>query len=109
MVQLYLRMDRLDLAQKELKTMKGLDEDNTLSMLATAWVHLATVNEDTVFYSCSVFFTSQHAYLPIFHPSNKHSSTFSFPLTVLHTAHNALSILNRAGARPRRLPTSTMS
>ena len=44
MVQLYLRIDRLDLAQKEQKAMKALDEDNSLSMLATAWVNLSMVS-----------------------------------------------------------------
>ena len=40
LIQLYLRMDRLDLAQKELKVLKGKDEDCSLSSLATAWVYL---------------------------------------------------------------------
>jgi len=42
LVQLYLRIDRLDLAQQQLKTMKGIDEDHTLSQLATAWVAINT-------------------------------------------------------------------
>jgi len=41
LVQLYLRMDRLDLAQKQLKTMRAADEDSTLALLATAWTHLS--------------------------------------------------------------------
>lgn len=43
LIQLYLRIDRLDLAQKQLKTMKSIDEDNILSQLATAWVNISTV------------------------------------------------------------------
>mmetsp|Transcript_4254 Transcript_4254/g.5848 ORF Transcript_4254/g.5848 Transcript_4254/m.5848 type:complete len:298 (+) Transcript_4254:21-914(+) len=41
LVQMYLKIDRLDLAQKQLKTMKSLDEDSTLSMLSSAWINLS--------------------------------------------------------------------
>jgi coatomer protein complex subunit epsilon len=40
LVQLYLKIDRPDLAEKQLKLMKSVDEDCTLSMLCTAWVQL---------------------------------------------------------------------
>jgi coatomer protein complex subunit epsilon len=42
LIQLYLKMFRLDLAQKQLKTMKSIDEDSVLTMLATAWVNMNT-------------------------------------------------------------------
>lgn len=40
LVQLYLKMDRLDLALKELKVLKAADEDSCLSQLTTAWTNL---------------------------------------------------------------------
>ena len=40
LIQLYLRLDRLDLAQKELKALKAKDEESCLAYLATAWTHL---------------------------------------------------------------------
>ncbi len=41
LVQLYLRMDRLDLAQKQVKSMNAIDEDSPLCMLASAWTNLS--------------------------------------------------------------------
>jgi hypothetical protein len=42
-VQIFLKIDRLDLAQKQVKTMQEVDDDDTLSTLAASWVNIALV------------------------------------------------------------------
>ena len=48
LVQLYLRMDRLDLAQKEVKAMKAVDEDNTLAQVLSPYHYPLFSTEHTL-------------------------------------------------------------
>ena len=43
LIQLYLKINRLDLAQNVLKKLKAVDEDSALTMMATAWTLIYTV------------------------------------------------------------------
>jgi coatomer protein complex subunit epsilon len=43
LAQLYIRMNRVDFALKQVAKMKAADEDSSLTMMATAWCHLSTL------------------------------------------------------------------
>lgn len=60
-VQIYLKMNRKELAEKMLSRMQQQDDDATLSQLAAAWVHIAKVRK----IRCGVFVCHQSLNLSI--------------------------------------------
>ena len=44
LVQMHLKIQRPDLAQKQLAKMKAIDEDSVLTMLCNAWLHISNVS-----------------------------------------------------------------
>jgi len=45
LIQIYLKINRIDQAEKELKGMHQMDEDATITQIASAWVHIAQGGE----------------------------------------------------------------
>jgi coatomer protein complex subunit epsilon len=45
LIQIYLKINRLDLAEKELKSLQHLDDDATGTLLASGWVYIALGGE----------------------------------------------------------------
>jgi len=44
-IQIYLKIDRIDLAQQTLKSMQDIDDDDTLTGLASSWIFIAQGGE----------------------------------------------------------------
>lgn len=82
LVQLYLRVDRLDLATRQHKVMKGIDEDSVLTAVAGAWVNLASggakVQEAAYTYGASVAsfppLSIRHAHISVYIPLFRRAS-----------------------------------
>lgn len=56
----YLRIDRVDQAEKTVKAMSAIDDDSTVTQLATAWVNVFLVGHSSPPSPAGGFFIREH-------------------------------------------------
>jgi len=91
-VTIYLRLDRIDLAQKPFKQMQEIDDDDTLTQLAQALIHIHQGGEKATEASVSIF----QDFLEKFGPSDKLLNSLAVCQIHLRNYSQALQYLKQA-------------
>jgi hypothetical protein len=73
LVEFFLKIFRTDLAEKQVKAMKAVDEDAVLTMLANAWLLMAPVS-----FCFNIFLIAKYEYVSSYRVRQKSKMLFTY-------------------------------